>query len=190
MLKKYLILSVLILILLLLIGWQYISIKGIDLTCTECKQGDLDIEINDFDTCVQEGNPVMESYPRQCRSGDQLFVEEVDLGPIEISEVVLDLPRPNQVITSPLKIVGEAKGTWFFEATMPVVLTDWDGLIIAEGYVTAYGDWMTEEMVAFKGTLEFEKPDYKNNGSLIIQKSNPSGLAKNDDAYEIQVLFE
>ena len=35
--------------------------------------------INSFDECVAAGNPVMESYPRQCRAGDgQMFTEVVD----------------------------------------------------------------------------------------------------------------
>lgn len=34
-------------------------------------------EITSFDECVGAGNPVMESYPRQCSSGGQTFVEEV-----------------------------------------------------------------------------------------------------------------
>ncbi|MGH2500608.1 MAG: hypothetical protein ACRDF0_11040 [Candidatus Limnocylindria bacterium] len=28
-----------------------------------------------FEECVRQGNPVMESYPRQCRAGGRLFVE-------------------------------------------------------------------------------------------------------------------
>ena len=34
--------------------------------------------INDFEGCVEAGNPVMESYPRQCRAGNEIFVEEID----------------------------------------------------------------------------------------------------------------
>jgi len=30
-----------------------------------------------FEDCVAAGNPVMESYPRQCRHGDDLFVEDI-----------------------------------------------------------------------------------------------------------------
>lgn len=34
--------------------------------------------VQNFEECVKEGNPVMESFPRQCRSSDgQLFVEEI-----------------------------------------------------------------------------------------------------------------
>jgi hypothetical protein len=35
------------------------------------------LEIDSFEKCVKAGNPVMESYPRQCRTPDgRLFVEE------------------------------------------------------------------------------------------------------------------
>ncbi|MFH1979037.1 MAG: Gmad2 immunoglobulin-like domain-containing protein [Patescibacteria group bacterium] len=99
-------------------------------------------------------------------------------------------PRPNQRITSPLVVEGEAVGNWFFEGDFPVVLTDWDGRIIAEGFATAQSDWMTENFVQFKGILEFEKPTYKDNGALILQKDNPSGLPEHDDALEIPIKFE
>ncbi len=35
--------------------------------------------ISSFEECVAAGNPVMESYPRQCRAGDQTFVSLDDL---------------------------------------------------------------------------------------------------------------
>lgn len=95
-----------------------------------------------------------------------------------------------------MTITGQAPGTWFFEAQFPVVLTDWDGKIIAESQAKAQGNWMTEELVDFEAQMEFEKPfsenapDYMKRGSLILQKSNPSGLPKNDASKEITVFFE
>jgi hypothetical protein len=35
-------------------------------------------QVTTFAECVAAGNPVMESYPRQCRNGEQLFVEEIE----------------------------------------------------------------------------------------------------------------
>jgi len=101
----------------------------------------------------------------------------------------LDSPRAGETIQSPLLIKGEARGNWFFEATFPIVLTDWDGLIIAQSYATSDGEWMTENFVPFYATLEFKKPDYGGNGFLILQKSNPSGLPEHDDALEIPIKF-
>jgi hypothetical protein len=36
---------------------------------------------NSFEECVMAGNPVMESYPRQCRSNGRTFVEDVKAVP-------------------------------------------------------------------------------------------------------------
>jgi hypothetical protein len=109
----------------------------------------------------------------------------------EHSLIMLEYPQEGQTVSSPLRIEGKARGGWFFEATFPVVLTNWDGLIIAEGYATAQGDWMTEEFVPFTAELTFTSDTtVSNRGSLILQKANPSGLPENDDAYEITVFFE
>lgn len=107
------------------------------------------------------------------------------------SQVILDYPKENGSVSSPLVVEGEARGSWFFEATFPVVLTNWDGLIIAEGFATAQEDWMTEDFVPFTAELTFSVDTaVSTRGSLILQKANASGLPENDDAYEITVYFE
>lgn len=104
-------------------------------------------------------------------------------------------PTPNSTITSPLTITGEARGNWFFEASFPVSLVNWDGLIIAEGIATATGEWTTEEFVPFSTELEFVSPyiegsqDFMKKGTLILKKDNPSGLPEHDDALEIPLNF-
>lgn len=109
--------------------------------------------------------------------------------------IQLSYPLPSSEIKSPLLVTGKARGNWFFEASFPVTLTNWDGLIIAEGIATAEGEWMTEEFVPFKAELDFvnpyesESPEFMQRGSLILQKDNPSGEPKFDDALEIPVLF-
>jgi hypothetical protein len=109
--------------------------------------------------------------------------------------ITLESPVPLGVIQNPLTLTGQARGYWYFEASFPVVLTNWNGLIIAEGYATAQGEWMTEEFVPFVGNVEFVNPynegdpDFMKNGFLILQKDNPSGLPEHDDALEIPVRF-
>ncbi|MFH1426520.1 MAG: Gmad2 immunoglobulin-like domain-containing protein [Candidatus Kerfeldbacteria bacterium] len=104
--------------------------------------------------------------------------------------VKLTSPLPNGRVESPLTVTGEARGTWYFEGSFPVVLVDWDGLIIAQGIATTQGEWMTEDYVPFTATIDFTKPTVKDNGALILQKDNPSGLPENDDAYEVPVFFD
>jgi hypothetical protein len=105
----------------------------------------------------------------------------------------LTSPIPNEVVKSPVKITGEARGNWMFEANFPIYLTDWDGKIIAEGYATAEGDWMTTEFVPFTATITYNYADveggYSNKGTLILKKANASGLPEHDDALEILVVL-
>ena len=102
--------------------------------------------------------------------------------------IVVDNPRPNQVVTSPLEISGKARGTWFFEADFPVRLYDGEGQEIAVGIAKAQGEWMTEEFVPFMATLTFETP-LADKGELVFEKSNPSDLPENADSLRIPVKF-
>ena len=173
--KKYL-LAIAIVIVSGAIFWQF-------------RQPDI-IIIANFAECVAAGNPVMESYPRQCRANNQTFAELVGNELEKINLIRLSTPRPNEIIKNPLIVRGEARGFWFFEAGFPVILTDWDGRIIGQGIATAEKEWMTEEFVPFSATVKFTDPTYKNNGSLILKKDNPSGLPEHDDALEIPIFFE
>ncbi|MDO8489895.1 MAG: Gmad2 immunoglobulin-like domain-containing protein [bacterium] len=144
-----------------------------------------------FAECVNAGNPVLEVYPRQCRNGDQSFVEDIG-NELEKTDLIrVDTPRPNAIVSSPFTIRGEARGSWFFEATFPVELIDSDGLTIAQGIATAKKDWMTSEFVPFEATLTFavNKNKDSSKGVLILRKDNPSGLAEHDDALEVPVTF-
>lgn len=136
--------------------------------------------------------PILETQPNQRPPETSVPVETeaTNKNPTH-PLLVLDYPQENSTVKSPLSIAGTARGPWFFEATFPVVLTNWDGLIIAEGYATAQGDWMTEDFVPFSAELTFSADtSVSNRGSLILQKANASGLHENDDAYEITVFFE
>ena len=143
-----------------------------------------------FEECVQEGNPVMESYPRQCNTKDGRHFTEV-LGVVSEKDDLIRVtsPLPGDTISNPLTITGEARGSWFFEASFPVFLTDWDGKIIGQGIAQAKGDWMTTDYVPFTATLTFATPaeNYSDKGTLILKKDNPSGLPEYDNALEMQV---
>lgn len=99
------------------------------------------------------------------------------------------LPQSGEVVDAPIRVAGRARGTWFFEGSFPVVVVDWDGRIIGEGYVTAHADWMTDTFVPFSGVVEYELPadiPYTR-GTVILQKANPSGLPEHAAAREIPV---
>jgi peptide methionine sulfoxide reductase msrA/msrB len=152
-----------------------------------------DDAITSFAECVAAGNPIMESYPERCRTEDgRTFTR--DIGTVLEKEDVIRLeqPRPGAEVASPLTVTGEARGTWFFEGDFPVVVTNWDGLIVGEGFARADGEWMTEEFVPFTGEITYrvatDTPYAR--GFLILQKANPSGLPEHDDALEIPIEFQ
>ena len=43
-------------------------------------------KINSFDACVAAGNPVMESYPRQCAANGETFTEQIDTGDVVVKD--------------------------------------------------------------------------------------------------------
>ncbi len=98
-------------------------------------------------------------------------------------------PKEGDQISTPLRLEGRARGYWFFEADAPVVLLDENYRILAQTYITAIGDWMTEDWVDFRGELSFPHPQTKT-GFLIFHKANPSGLKENITSDTIRVIFK
>ncbi len=145
--------------------------------------------VTDFTTCAARGYPIMESYPRQCRTPDGYTFTENIGNELEKSDLIrLSAPRPNEEIASPLTITGEARGNWFFEASFPVRLKDANGVEIAVTPATAESDWMTTDFVPFSATLTFLTPT-TDTGMLELHKDNPSGLPEYDDALIIPIRF-
>ena len=111
--------------------------------------------------------------------------------PVADDMIQIDEPLPGAEISSPLTVRGRARGNWYFEASFPIVLTDWDGRILATVPAQAQGDWMTTEWVPFEAVIEFDvDTSVSNRGSLILKKDNPSGLPQYDDSREITVFFK
>src|SRR3989344_2708790 len=116
--------------------------------------------------------------------------------PILNDLIRIENPEPNQFITSPLVVTGEARGYWYFEASFPVRVYDADGVELSVIPAQAQGDsvgdgvnWMTEEFVPFRAVLEFKKPTTET-GTLVLQKDNPSGLPENDAELRIPIRFD
>jgi len=106
----------------------------------------------------------------------------------EENVVQVTSPAPNALVSSPLVVTGQARGTWYFEASFPVRLLDADGTILAVAPAQAQGEWMTEEFVPLAVTLVFAMPA-TSTGTLVLEKDNPSGLPENAASVEIPVQF-
>ncbi len=100
----------------------------------------------------------------------------------------VETPQPGTVIRSPLTVRGEARGPWYFEGDFPLMLRDSGGNILARGFASAEGEWMTTDFVPFVGKLVFAAPEGML-GELILQKDNPSGRRELDDSLILPVRF-
>ena len=148
--------------------------------------------VTDFLTCEQAGYPIMESYPRQCRTSDgENFIELVAVGIPDLTSVqeniVVDGLKPGTRVFDSFVVFGKARGNWFFEASFPIKLLDENGTVLAQAVAQAQGDWMTTEFVPFSAPLTFSAPI----GSaliLVLQKDNPSGLPEHDAELRIPLI--
>lgn len=92
--------------------------------------------VNSFQKCAAAGYPVMESFPRQCRMGERLFVEPTsnDSQVTEGVNIKVFAPTPNAEIRSPVLIRGEAR---VFENQFAYRLRDADGTELVRGMAAA-----------------------------------------------------
>lgn len=98
------------------------------------------------------------------------------------------LPKSGGVIQSPVTVQGKARGFWFFEADFPLRVEDAAGKLLGRGVAQAIGEWMSEDFVSFQATLSFERPSSEQ-GLLILERSNPSGLEENADELKVPIRF-
>ncbi len=105
------------------------------------------------------------------------------------SEVQVFEPTANAVVVSPLAVYGRAPGNWFFEASLPVVLTDETGKELAHQPAQAQSDWMVTTPVEFRTSLTFTPPA-SGTGYLVVKNDNPSGLPQLDKSYQVKVRFK
>ena len=133
-----------------------------------------------------EKRPVEKAPPVDILT-EEPYEEHLD----ELDEnILIDSPQPNEAVTAPLVIKGQARGGWYFEATFPVRLVDDQGNEVAVSYAEAQENWMQEGFVPFKAVINSFKPGTSEQGTLILEKSNPSGLEEHADQIEIPVKIQ
>lgn len=83
--------------------------------------------------------------------GSLTFAKGTNAGRFDVID--LDLPELGSVVRSPLRVVGEARGSWFLERTFPVSLQSADGTVIASSTATAAKEWTPDALVPFTAEL-------------------------------------
>lgn len=103
--------------------------------------------------------------------------------------IIVEKPKPDEFVVSPLLINGRARGYWYFEASFPIRIYDANNVELGVAVAQAGGEWMTEDFVPFAAILEFKKPSTEK-GVLVLQKDNPSGLPEHDAELRIPIIFD
>ncbi len=120
---------------------------------------------------------------------DSLFAQEGFVYKNATKENIrVELPFPGAVVGKPLIVRGEARA-WYFEATFPVEVLLPDGEILAQGYAEAQEDWMRDAFVPFHGEIAIPE-SYIGNATLILRKSNASGLPEHDASVSFPIVIE
>jgi hypothetical protein len=147
-----------------------------------------------FEACAEAGYPVMESYPRQCRTPDgRTYAEELPVQATYINATAdlirVELPFPGAVTGKEFSVIGEARGTWYFEASFPIEVLDSTGNLLATGIAQAQSDWMTENLVPFTANVVVPA-SYTGPATLVLKKDNPSGLPELDASMSFPITIE
>lgn len=151
--------------------------------------------IKSFEDCEKAGYPIMESYPRRCAVPDgRTYTEEIIVEATYENAspdmIKVELPYPGAVVGKEFKVVGEARGNWYFEASFPIEVVSPNGDIIAKSFATANGEWMTTDFVPFVSeTLDLPSA-YTGPATLILRKDNPSGLPENEASVSLPIVVE
>jgi hypothetical protein len=105
------------------------------------------------------------------------------------NKIIVDKPQALDTVESPIIIEGQARGSWFFEASFPIKLIDANGNVLGTGIAQAQSEWMTEDFVRFKAELKYSASE-DGSGRLVLERDNPSGLPENDDSLNIPVRYK
>ncbi|MCR4325798.1 MAG: Gmad2 immunoglobulin-like domain-containing protein [Patescibacteria group bacterium] len=103
--------------------------------------------------------------------------------------VVVSSPRQGATVGHSFLVVGEAPGSWYFEASFPIKVTDESGNTIGTAVAQAQSDWMTTELVPFSAAITTDE-SYTGPATIALLRDNPSGLPENDDSLEIDIVIQ
>jgi hypothetical protein len=105
------------------------------------------------------------------------------------NDIVVSSPKPGSTFGQVVAVNGQARGSWYFEASFPIVIEDAGGNIIGQGIGSAEGDWMTEEFVPFKAIIGLSKA-YSGPATVVFKKDNPSGEPARDASVSVPIVIQ
>lgn len=106
-------------------------------------------------------------------------------------DIEVFFPKPNQVISSPLKITGVVRGNGWggFEGQVGTVhVVDVNGKELAVTFLPATTEW-TQLPVNFETNITFNAVS-GTSGSLVFKNENPSGDPVRDKIFTLPIRFK
>lgn len=106
-------------------------------------------------------------------------------------QIVVDRPKVDTIVTSPVILSGEARGSLFLEAVLAVDVVDEEGNVVGKGAIRAEGDWMTDDFVPFQGKIAFDLPDGVSNsaGAIAFIQEDISGGGADKVLFSVPVML-
>jgi hypothetical protein len=124
-----------------------------------------------FEDCANAGYLVVDTIPRECHAKNGQFYVELDNHKALLDYIVVTNPKPDDLVSSPFKVEGQAKGVWYENNKLTVKLTDLDGHVIAEKPMYALSDPTKDAMVPFTGAFDFPATNLER-VKLLIEKAS------------------
>ncbi len=144
-----------------------------------------------FKDCADAGNLVVETNPRECHTkAGTLYIEEDNHVALKDYIEVTD-PKPYAVVSSPFKVEGKAKASWYGNNRLTIKLVDKDLNIIVEKSVFALTDMPKKDtFVPFVAAIDFKVPAGLVRGQLLIEKVNIADIPGKNGPLVIPIRFK
>jgi hypothetical protein len=142
-----------------------------------------------FEDCLNAGNLVVATTPRECHTKDGQVYYEEDNHLSLVDYIVVKEPQTYSTITTPFKIEGQAHEDWFGDNKLRVKMVDWNWKVIADKIVSATGDPGKNDMRPFVAGLSFQAGGQKR-GRILIEKLGPRDIPGHNGPLVIPVRFK
>lgn len=118
---------------------------------------------------------------------DKQGISTITRAPDPTDEPIIQLPKENARISSPVTISGKIPRNWTFEANFMIEIQDEKGEVLQSTPVGATFANETDEMGTFSTSMSITPNTTQ--GFIVIKADNPSGLPENEKTYKMSVKF-
>lgn len=116
--------------------------------------------------------PVTGTRPRQCTNGAGIVLSENLGNALDFHTITVGKPEPNDLVSSPLRVVGDAAAEWFEDGTaIHVVVLDANDRSLGEGRID-HAQVLRPTGNHFDGTVFFVPPTFGSFGTLLITRGS------------------